>query len=1161
MLLSRIFVTVAIGISCFTGCKDAVERPIPRDPPPVKGVSGKSSAPPTVIPITAVNRPKVVVAGKPTVRVDSSNGGVPIFTNYGREQGLNAPYIWTGVTDRSGNLWFGSPYGAIRYDGKTFSNYTKLQGLGGSGVQCIIQDTAGNIWFGTSDKGVSRYDGKAFKNLDTADGLANNDVQSIVQDKAGNLWFGTFGGGISKYDGKAFKNMDTKDGLPSNYIRSMLEDKAGNLWIGTRDGGVSRFDGKKFDNLDAKDGLPDNDVNTIIQDKTGNLWFGTLGGGISRYDGKAFKNMDTRDGLPDNYIRGIAEDDAGNLWIGTNDRGICKYDGKVFINYNRSQGLASDHVSCIIKDGHGSLWIGTSGGGLSEVGGSNVTNYTAQLGLPGSTVLNIIRDKAGDLWFATEGGGVSKYDGRKIVDFSTADGLANSYALSIMQDTAGDIWIGTYMGACRFDGKAFTNYTTTQGLPGNTVYCILQDNTGNLWFGTDKGAGRYDGKSFTNYSKDQGLAANTIYSMIQDNAGNIWFGTGKGVSRYDGRSFTNYPIVEGLPGNGVISKMSQDVSGNIWFASQGAGVVKYDGKHFTNYSLGSGPTINVVNTVLEDPQKKVLWFGTDFGLFGMKEADDSNDERPKNAFEVFNTETDVLRNDVESLCLDGNDMLWVGGGDSKVARYNYSAGDKNSKPSGLDIQRIKINDQEICWNNLLRKRQAGNNADSLVLINEMITTSGNILSQVALDSMRDKFRGIKFDSITPFDPVPVNLVLPYEDNNIKIDFVAIEPALPRRVKYQYKLDGYNWDWSAPANTSSAMFTNLDEGNYTFRLKALSPYGPESDIEYKFKVLPPWYRTWWANTLFGLGLILCIWGFIYFRSRRLRRTNRLLEEKVTLRTDELNKSLEDLRATQSQLIQAEKMASLGELTAGIAHEIQNPLNFINNFSEVNKELIEEMQQEMDKGNAGDAKAISNDIKANEEKINHHGRRADAIVKGMLQHSRASTGQKELTDLNALTDEYLRLAYHGIRAQDKAFSAAIETDLDPKIGNIRIIPQDIGRVLLNLFNNAFYAVSEKKKQLPDGYGPTVTVTTRRLDGKVVISIKDNGYGIPQKVIDKIFQPFFTTKPTGQGTGLGLSLSYDIVKAHGGEIKVDTREGEWTEFTIRLPADSRIPPIFNA
>lgn len=274
-------------------------------------------------------------------------------------------------------------------------------------------------------------------------------------------------------------------------------------------------------------------------------------------------------------------------------------------------------------------------------------------------------------------------------------------------------------------------------------------------------------------------------------------------------------------------------------------------------------------------------------------------------------------------------------------------------------------------------------------------------------------------------------------------------------------------------------------------------------------------------------------------------------EITQQKEALLKTVEELRATQAQLIQSEKMASLGELTAGIAHEIQNPLNFVNNFSEINAELITELEQEIEKGNFEEVKAIARDIRDNEGKINHHGKRADAIVKGMLQHSRSGGGAKEPTDVNVLADEYLRLAYHGLRAKDKSFNASMKTDFDQGLGLLNIVPQDLGRVILNLITNAFYAVSERKKLQPEGYEPTVSVSTKKVRNILEIKVRDNGMGIPPKVMEKIFQPFFTTKPTGEGTGLGLSMSYDIItKGHGGELLVRTKEGEFAEFIIKLP-----------
>jgi signal transduction histidine kinase len=279
-----------------------------------------------------------------------------------------------------------------------------------------------------------------------------------------------------------------------------------------------------------------------------------------------------------------------------------------------------------------------------------------------------------------------------------------------------------------------------------------------------------------------------------------------------------------------------------------------------------------------------------------------------------------------------------------------------------------------------------------------------------------------------------------------------------------------------------------------------------------------------------------------------KAQKILEER-----DRLEKALSELKATQTQLIHAEKMASLGELTAGIAHEIQNPLNFVNNFSEVSEEMIDEVNEEMDSGDVEEAKMILQDLKSNLEKIHHHGKRADSIVKGMLMHSSSNKGEKMATDINDLCDEFLRLSYHGLRAKDRNFNAEFETHFDESIPRIEVVPQDIGRVLLNLINNAFQASVEKPLQgigALEGVNGLVKVTTKNLGDKVRISVSDNGPGIPDNIKDKIFQPFFTTKPTGEGTGLGLSLAYDIVKAHGGELKVETKEGEGCEFIMHIP-----------
>jgi signal transduction histidine kinase len=344
---------------------------------------------------------------------------------------------------------------------------------------------------------------------------------------------------------------------------------------------------------------------------------------------------------------------------------------------------------------------------------------------------------------------------------------------------------------------------------------------------------------------------------------------------------------------------------------------------------------------------------------------------------------------------------------------------------------------------------------------------------------------------------------------------------------------------------------VEPGDYTFMVRAFDAEGMKGERSLVIHVNPPWWRTWWAYGVYALVLGFSIFALYREQKRRIIGRERQRTQEIELaQAREIEKAYHELRSTQAQLIHAEKMASLGELTSGIAHEIQNPLNFVMNFSDVNKELLVEMKDDIGNGNIEDVRQLVEHIMVNTDKVIHHSQRADAIVKSMLKHSRVGSGQKEPTDINALVDEYLKLSYHGMIAKDSMFRCSLQTDYDLSLSKINVIPQDIGRVLLNLFNNAFYAVTEKREPRDGGYEPMIQVSTKKSGNQVEIKVRDNGMGIPQKIKSKIFQPFFTTKPTGQGTGLGLSLSYDIAKVHGGEITVETVEGEFTEFTVQLP-----------
>jgi len=658
------------------------------------------------------------------------------------------------------------------------------------------------------------------------------------------------------------------------------------------------------------------------------------------------------------------------------------------------------------------------------------------------------------------------------------------------------------------------------------------------WLG--QGVVKYDGKSFKNYAAAQGLTDRNITCIWEDKSGNLWFGTaGEGVIQYDGRSFTKYSIANGLNDSTVYSIL-EDKRNNLWFGTGNGGVNKFDGKSFTQYTTAQGLSNNTVTGILEDKSGDI-WFGTHNGLSRMQLSKQTLDEKGnitnnsgRSLFKNYLFSDGFLGVGTNSLCQESTGNIWIGTND-RLTCFHPEGDIPDTIPPNIQLTGISLFNENINWLNLEKKKD-----------------TSQLLSNGA------SLHNFNFSGLSKWYYIPEQLELVYNNNYLAFQFIGITTNRPRDVKYQYLLEGLDKNWSSVTDKPEASYSDLPNGRYTFKVKAVNSEGYWSnELVYDFTILPPWWKTNWFRILAGIALLVLLYVIYHWRTAALRRQKRILEQTVKERTAEVveekaqvESTLQELRSTQTQLIHSEKMASLGELTAGIAHEIQNPLNFVNNFSEINSELIDDLTNELTAGNTEEAVSIAKDIKENEQKINHHGKRADGIVKGMLQHSRASTGQKEATDINALADEYLRLAYHGMRAKDKDFNITLRTDFDPSIGTINIVPQDIGRVLLNLYNNAFYAVTEKKKQAGEENKPIVSVSTKKTGNKVEVKIQDNGIGIPQTVLDKIFQPFFTTKPTGQGTGLGLSLSYDIVRAHGGEIKVDTAESEFAEFVIQLP-----------
>lgn len=1078
--------------------------------------------------------------------------------------GWGGPIV--GTQDPEGYMWFGSRNGLHRYDGYSYKSYFNdpldHASLALSRIESLHADRKNNIWVGYYGAGLDRLDPETgifthFRhNPSDPTSISEDTITAILEDRDGKIWVGTEHAGLNCIDPKTATivhfthNPNDINSLSNNQVRELYEDGQGTIWIGTgfpftgdlkwKEGGLNRFNptDKNFTRFlhDPKDtsSLIDNRVRTIFEDSKGRFWVGTAGDGLHtmdrengrferhRYD-PAKPNGLSRPALrktrpwADDFIAFIREDVAGIIWIGTFSGGLNRYDpeARKITHYetlkeksaaiNPPTGFWWSYTS---KDG--ALWISAYDGVYRLDPLRNQIPYYDV----GTSVRSLLKDKAGQLWLGTPDG-IVLYDTARINKYSFVNDKSDSASLSfnmvnsLFESADGNIWIGTDKGANYYDNQS---RKFTRCLNENTIYHIYEDREGSVWFGTNSGLvllNRQAG-TFTRYQKNASdsttLSHNSISYIAEDKTGYLWFGTFEdGLNRFDRstKKFQHY-----LPGNSIIS-IFEDADAVLWIGTN-RGLYYFNPSNnslvlFTNPSAGLPGDIPVYHILEDDHQS--LWVNTGIGLFRL------GHDRVETSF--FGRSHGMIPPGyaTQTSCFVGNDgELFFGAytGDGYYAFFPEQLRGNTLAPD-LHITAFRLADQQVDY------------GDGSVLRKPLSQTK--------------------------------KISLSYDQNVFAFDFAGIHYSSPEDNRHLFKLENLDSDWREAGEEKTASYYNVPPGKYVFRVKAASSNGVWAEKDLTIIISSPWWRTGWAYSIYGLLLVAVIFVIQDTQKKRVIETEReRTKERELAQAKEIEKAYHELKTTQAQLVQREKMASLGELTAGIAHEIQNPLNFVNNFSELNSELIDELKDERLKAtserNEQLEAEILNDISQNLEKITHHGKRADAIVKGMLLHSRISTKQKEPTDVNALADEYLRLAYHGLRAKEKSFNVITKTDFAETIPNISIVPQDIGRVILNLIINAFYAVTEKKKHRIDGYEPIVSVSTKKTGDKVLISVKDNGTGIPQKILDKIFQPFFTTKPTGQGTGLGLSLSYDIVKAHGGELKVETKEGEGSEFIFVLP-----------
>jgi ligand-binding sensor domain-containing protein/signal transduction histidine kinase len=1059
-------------------------------------------------------------------------------------------------------------------NGIKFLHVSVRDGLSHNGVNCLLQDRDGFMWIGTND-GLNRYDGHTFTvyRPDPSQpgvGLRSNRISGLFQDRAGRLWITTEGGGLHELNTRTGRvtpyPIVASEANRWNNQLAAYEDQEGRLWVSTYNG-LARYDPDHHRFLLYPSPHADMPIKRMYEDARHRFWVSTAKGLyiVDRNTGRYSLLPAPVGSGPQPVFNAFCPGRDGRLWLGTAGHGLFRLD----LNRNPLQ-LERYNPSGQIRpyvflpgvqfDEQQQLWVGTTQG-LQRIKPDldQVTTFLPDPDTPGAisspSAQVVYFDQAGTLWVGTDNGidlcpaNTKPLTTYQIRPTTGTVNLPENRVNVVLVDHEKRLWLSNNSSLYRVAGPGQRPQLIDPGRWGqtsqhrNAVLAMFPSESG-IWIGTEDGLYAYDTRTdrFTAYPCQ--ISAQFI---SRDPAGRLWIGSHGGIAAFDPTThqYTYYKYdpahPEGLPDRFVYTLLASR-TGDVWVAINGRGISRLNPKtgRFTHYTAGPQAgrlKNNEVLTFFED-KAGALWVGTNQG--GLNRFDPQT-----GLFSAITTRQGLPSNRVVGIRSDDSGNLWLSTNHG-LCRY---------EPGTRRVRTYDVNDglpSNDFMENALFEQQG-----------EILFGSRNGLVRVQTGNVRENQRPFQIH-ITEFRvldksrPLPVQGVeLAYNENFVSFEFAALTYELPPSSRYMYRLEGVDPNWVMSGTRRFASYTDLPPGEYRFVVNATNNEGlwNEQGRSVRLVIRPPWWATGWAYTVYGLCAVAGLAAFDRYRRRMIQNREReRAKERELEQAREIERAYYELQQTQAQLIQKEKMASLGELTAGIAHEIQNPLNFVNNFSELSGDLLldlEEEQRKAERDPNAEAELI-NSLKLNFHKIVYHGKRASSIVKGMLEHSRVSSGTKQPTDLNTMVSEYLNISYHGFRAKHKNFNCQIHTELDPLVGLIPVIPQDLSRVFMNLFTNAFYALQAKQQTTETDFSPLITVLTRQGPEATEVVVRDNGLGIPDSIIQKIFQPFFTTKPPGQGTGLGLSISYDIVtQGHGGSLTVVSQKGLFTEFTVRLPA----------
>ena len=1032
-------------------------------------------------------------------------------------------------------------------------NYPFLEGLANIDVRNIYEDLDKIMWFGTAG-GLSRFDSGKFENFSVDHGLPSNNIDNIYQSSDGKLWVSVRPLGTATYN-VALNKFEVVEQLNELRVRTMYEDSSGKLWIGTTTGQLICYQNRRFDFLEIPvlQGKRVSNILSIYQDTDDTLWLGT-DIGVYLYDGKAFSALPEIDSVI--FHIGRLSSSGGILLVSNNY--LYLFDNQELSKVDLMQAMPANWISSAYQDSEDRIWIsgGWGADGVLCYKEGKIVTYSESDGLFGDDVSCVYRSSNGMLWFGVWGKGVSQYEEKSLIRIDSRDGLRTAGVGAIKADSlTNKLWLGSghinqvKSTLATYDGQEVTYFEEFTDR-NRQVSSIFQSNDGSIWVGTNSGVSKFEGDGFTTLPESENLR---LFNITQSHDSSIWFGSRQGLYVYQKDIFSPLSIqskaeIQVTPVSifQTRNKTTWVISGENLGYGQGYAIIQ----PYRNNQLGLPIMEKPVwaEFFLEDKAGD-LWFSSwGHGVYRYKQGKVENI-----------TQKDGLRNDfIRPICQGVDGVIWFGTNGAGLVGYNgefWSSLDSRDGLMGDIIMSLESDNKGNIW-------------------------CGTLVSGLLKYKRSDIRPKVKIDSVTTnkFYLHPFSVVDAAVGERVTIRFHAIDYiTIPEKRQYRCRLLTHDKTELQIVTTSKDSFEYRFEknGEYTFTVQALNrDLNLSEPAKVIFKVVLPWYLNGWIVIPSSSGILILIAfsiisGYRYQLKRREAqqlRDQMLVQERQNRevlegKNEALTESYENLKQAQEQLIQTEKMASLGSLTAGIAHEIRNPLNFVNNFAELSSELTQELLEELqdhkekiDSDSLEEIEDILDNLEQNLSRIDQHGKRADSIVNGMLLHSRGVSGERALTDLNALLEEYVNLAYHGLRAQDTSFNITIERDYDESLEQVNVVPQDISRVFLNILNNACYAAHQRDQAAEDGFTPTLWVSTKDVSNQVQIGIKDNGAGIPEEVLEKIFEPFMTTKPTGLGTGLGLSISYEIiVDEHQGQINVDTQEEEYTEFIITLPKSS--------